>query len=86
MLVATIEKGGKETLDTISFTDAKSNKIEQKRTSMLSTLFLNLAAETLCRGFGVTVTLTLVEFEKDEMAQNASPWGKWSRAVPRTEK
>jgi hypothetical protein len=69
-------------LDTVSFTDAKGNKIEQNLTSMLSTLFLDLAAETLCRGFGVTVTLTLVEFENAEMAQNASPWGKWSRAVP----
>ena len=49
---------------------------------MLSTMFLDLAAETLCRGFGVTVTLTLVEFENGETTQNVSPLGLRSRAVP----
>jgi hypothetical protein len=82
VLVATIEQRGKDTLDTVNFTNERGCKIKRKRTSMLSTWLLKPAAETLGRGFGKDVTLTLVEFENDEMAQNALPEGTGSRAVP----
>ena len=49
---------------------------------MLSTWFLRATAETLNRGFGKDVTLTLVEFRNSEMAKNALPMETRSRAIP----
>jgi hypothetical protein len=43
---------------------------------------LDEGADMLSRGFEITVSLTLVEFENGETARNVSPLGSRSRAVP----
>ena len=80
--VATMERGEEETLDAVTFVDANGNRVGQERTSMFSTMCLNKVADMLSRGFGSTVSLTLVEFKNGETARKVSPLGSRSRAVP----
>jgi hypothetical protein len=49
VLVATLERGGAETLDEFTFVNEHGDKVAPERTSMLSTVYLAKAADMLSR-------------------------------------